>query len=60
MKDRTLTYVGLGVAVVLIVAGTLATGLLPPSGTSQILAGGLIVAGFAVAYAAVGASDFLE
>ena len=44
----------------LIVAGTLATGLLPPSGTSRILVGGLIVAGFAVAYAAVGASDFLE
>jgi len=35
-------------AVALVLAGTLATGVLPPTTPYQVLAGGLIVAGFAL------------
>lgn len=37
-----------GLAVALVLAGTLATGLLPSSTPYQVLAGGIIVAGFAL------------
>lgn len=37
-----------GAALALVVAGTVATGLLPSSTPYQALAGGIIVAGFAV------------
>lgn len=59
MEDRTRKYGGLAVAVLLFIAGTLATGLLPSTLFYQVLAGGLIVAGFAVGYAAFGVFDFL-
>lgn len=49
--DRTRTYAGLGVAVALVVGGTLATGLFPSTTPYQVLAGGIIVAGFVVGYA---------
>ncbi|MFB6146837.1 MAG: hypothetical protein ABEJ08_04045 [Halobacteriaceae archaeon] len=54
MDERTRQYACGGVAVLLIIGGTLATGLLPPTLPSQVIAGGIIVAGFAVAYACVG------
>ena len=40
----------LAVAVVLVVGGTLATGVLPRTTAGQLVAGGIIVAGFAVLY----------
>lgn len=39
---------GAAAAVALVLGGTFATGLLPPTAPYQILAGGLIVAGFAL------------
>ncbi|PSP82298.1 hypothetical protein BRC83_09750 [Halobacteriales archaeon QS_1_68_17] len=60
MTDRTRQYAGLGVGAVLIVAGTLATGLLPPTPLYQVLAGAIIVGGFAVAFASFGAFDLSE
>lgn len=54
MDDRTETAVGLGGAVVLVVAGTLATGYLPSRPRSQLLAGALIVAGFALGFLVLG------
>lgn len=35
-------------AFALVVGGTLATGLVPPTGPYQVVAGGVIVAGFAL------------
>lgn len=58
--DRRRRYAGLGVAVVLIITGTLGTGFLPSTPLYQVIAGGLIVAGFAVGYASLGAFEFLE
>ncbi len=52
MLDRT--YPCLGLAGLLIAAGTLATGLLPSTAPYQVLAGGIIVAGFALVYACIG------
>lgn len=54
MLDRR-EQVCLGVAILVVLAGTLAAGLLPRTTPYQVLAGGIIVAGFAVAYACVGA-----
>jgi hypothetical protein len=56
MSDRR-RYPCLALAAVLVVAGTIAAGLLPSSPLYQVLAGGIIVAGFAVGYACVGAFD---
>ena len=50
----------LGLAAVLIVVGTLGTGILPSTPFYQILSGGIIVAGFAVGYAGLGTFEFLE
>lgn len=50
MDDRLRTYGSLLLAALLVVGGTLATGVLPPTLPYQILAGGLIVAGFVVGY----------
>ena len=50
----------LGLAAVLIVVGTLGTGILPSTPFYQILSGGFIVSGFAVGYASLGAFEFLE
>lgn len=60
MENRTKQYVCLGVAVLLIIAGTLATGLLPSTPLFQVLAGGVIVAGFAVVYACLGPFELFE
>jgi hypothetical protein len=60
MKNKRRQYVYLGLAAVLIVAGTLATGLLPSTLFYQLLSGGFIVAGFAVGYAGLGTFEFLE
>ncbi|GAA0213644.1 hypothetical protein GCM10009000_030580 [Halobacterium noricense] len=47
-------------AAVLIVVGTFATGFLPSTPFYQVLSGGIIVAGFAVGYAGLGAFELLE
>jgi hypothetical protein len=60
MENKHRRCVFLGLAVVLIVFGTLATGYLPSTPFYQILSGSLIVAGFAVGYAGLGAFDVLE
>lgn len=60
MKNSKRRYVCLGVAVLLVVTGTLATGLLPSALPYQILSGGIIIAGFAIGYACLGAFEFLE
>jgi hypothetical protein len=44
-----------GVALTLIVSGTLATGVFPSTTPYQVLAGSMIVAGFAVGYYCLGA-----
>lgn len=54
MDERIQRYLCLGAAVALVVAGTLATGLLPSTLPYQALAGGLIVAGFGLAFACFG------
>lgn len=59
MEDRTRRYACLALAASLLVTGTLATGLLPSGTVYQVLAGAIIVAGFAVGYACLGAFDFL-
>lgn len=59
MKDKLRQYVYLGLAAVLIITGTLATGLLPPTPLYQVLAGGIIVGGFAVGFACLGSFDVL-
>ena len=60
MKNDRQRYVYLGLAAVLIVIGTLATGLLPSSPFYQALAGGIIVMGFAIGYVGLGAFEFLR
>lgn len=50
MDDRLRTYGSLLLAALLVVVGTLATGVLPPTLPYQLLAGALIVAGFVVGY----------
>jgi hypothetical protein len=60
MKGKRRQYVFLGLAAVLIVVGALATGFLPSTPFYQALSGGIIVAGFVVGYAGLGAFEFLE
>ncbi len=60
MNDRRRQYICLGLAALLVISGTLATGLLPSTRLSQILAGGIIVAGFGIGYACLGAFEFLK
>ena len=60
MKNSTQRYVCLGVAVLLVITGTLATGLLPSTLLYQVLSGGIIVTGFALGYACLDAFKFLE
>ena len=50
MDERLRTYGSLVLAAVLVVGGTLATGVLPPTLPYQLLAGALIVAGFGLGY----------
>ncbi|WP_185903333.1 MULTISPECIES: hypothetical protein [Halobacteriales] len=60
MESKHRRYGLFGLAAVLIVVGTLATGFLPSTPFYQILSGGIIVAGFVVGYAGLGAFEFLE
>lgn len=60
MKEQLRQYVCLGVGAVLIVSGTIATGLVPPGVLYQILAGSLIVVGFAVSYKCFGGFKLLD
>jgi hypothetical protein len=57
MDERYRTYGGLALAVLLIVVGTFATGLLPSGALYQVLAGAIIVAGFAIGYYSLGVFD---
>lgn len=58
MDDRLRTYGSLLLAALLVVGGTLATGFLPPTLPYQLLAGALIVAGFALGYLGLDALGF--
>jgi hypothetical protein len=60
MKNKRRQYLYLGLAAVLVVTGTLATGLLPSSPFYQILSGAIIVVGFAVGFAGLGAFESPE
>ena len=57
MDERTRTAVGLTGAALLVVGGTLATGFLSSRPRSQLLAGGMIVAGFALGFFVLGEFD---
>lgn len=57
MDEQTETALGLAGAVVLVLGGTLATGYLPSEPRAQLLAGGLIVAGFALGFYVLGEFD---
>ncbi len=54
MLDGPREYACLVVAVLAVVGGTVAAGVLPRTRLSQVLAGGIIVAGFAIAWACLG------
>lgn len=54
MEQRIETALGLTGAVALILGGTLATGYLPSEPRGQLLAGALIVAGFALGFYILG------
>lgn len=54
MDDRLRTYGGLALAAVLVVTGTLLTGILPSTALYQTIAGAVIVAGFALVYLSLG------
>lgn len=60
MQKRIRQYMCFGVAVVLVVTGTIATGLVPSTPLYQVLAGSIIVAGFAVGYLCLSGFNFLE
>lgn len=60
MSEKLRTYGCLALAVLLVVAGTLATGLLPPTALYQVLAGGVIVAGFALVFVCLGGLDAFD
>lgn len=60
MTDGLRRYGCLVVAAALVVAGTLATGLLPPTTGSQVLAGAVIVAGFGLGFVCMGGLERFE
>lgn len=60
MDEKTREYAGVGLGIVLIVGGIFSTGILPSTTLYQVLAGGIIVAGFAIAFASVNAFEFPE
>lgn len=60
MLDGVRQYACLGVGVLLVVGGTLATGLVPEGAVYQVVTGAVIVAGFALVFACLGAFEFLE
>lgn len=53
MESRT-RYACLGLSVLLVIGGTLATGVVPSTLPAQALAGGVIVAGFLLVYVCLG------
>ncbi|MHB9286244.1 hypothetical protein ACKVMT_04300 [Halobacteriales archaeon Cl-PHB] len=60
LSDRTRQYVGVAIGIALVLAGTLATGVLPSTTPYQVIAGAIIVAGFVVGYASLGTFGFRE
>lgn len=60
MDERLRTYGLLAGAILLVLGGTLATGVFPPTLPYQLVAGLLIVAGFGLGYAALDAFDLPE
>lgn len=60
MDERFRTYGSLAGAILLVLAGTLATGVLPPTLPYQLLAGLLIVAGFALTYVGLNGLELPE
>jgi hypothetical protein len=60
MDERIRTAAGLGGAAVLVVGGTLATGYLPSTPRSQLIAGAIIVAGFALGMYVLGEFEFAD
>lgn len=60
MSEKLRTYGCLALAGLLVVAGTLATGLLPQTTLYQVLAGAIIVAGFGLGFVCLGGLDGLE
>lgn len=59
-SEKLRTYGCLTLAVLLVIAGTLATGLLPSTALYQVLAGGVIVAGFALVFVCLGGLDAFD
>ncbi|MFD1566861.1 hypothetical protein [Halolamina litorea] len=59
MNERTRTIIGLVVGGALVVGGSLATGYLTGP-RSQLIAGAIIVAGFAVGFLVLGEFEFPE
>jgi fructose-1,6-bisphosphatase/inositol monophosphatase family enzyme len=60
MSQRLRQYGCLAIAGILVVAGTLATGVLPQTTLSQVLAGTIIVAGFALGFVCLGGLEGFE
>lgn len=60
MSERARRYGCLGLAAALVVTGTLGTGFLPSTALYQVLAGGLIVAGFLVSFICLGGFELSE
>lgn len=54
MNDRLRTYGALALSILLVIGGTLMTGILPATPVYQALAGIVIVAGFGVGYFVLG------
>lgn len=59
-NDRLKQYSCLAAAGVLVVVGSLATGFLPETTLYQVLAGAIIVAGFALGLVCLGGVDLPE
>jgi hypothetical protein len=60
MREQTKRYGGFGLAAVLVITGTLASGFLPSTMPYQVLAGGFIVAGFLISFVCLGGVEFPE
>ncbi len=60
MNDRVRTYGAVGLSILLVVGGSLMTGILPATPLYQSLAGIVIVAGFGVGYVALGEFELPE
>ncbi|MEF8801150.1 MAG: hypothetical protein V5A38_06465 [Halolamina sp.] len=58
MDERLRTYGSLAGAILLVIGGTVATGVLPPTPAYQLLAGLIIVGGFALGYIGLEGLEF--